>query len=69
MHLVQEAPVSENLTLNGRIDRIDRVEDGSLRIIGYKTGKIPEQVDLSWVYQIELLLRERLGIWDPCCRN
>lgn len=37
-----EAPVNENLIINGRIDRIDRLDDGSLHIIDYKTGKAEE---------------------------
>jgi len=37
-----EAPISENLIINGRIDRIDRLEDGSLHIIDYKAGRAEE---------------------------
>jgi ATP-dependent helicase/nuclease subunit B len=35
--------VLNGLTLKGRADRIDRLPDGTLEIIDYKTGKLPSQ--------------------------
>jgi putative RecB family exonuclease len=33
--------LTENVTLGGKIDRIDRREDGALEVLDYKTGKPP----------------------------
>jgi len=55
-----EAPVSENLVLNGRIDRIDRIDDGSLHVIDYKTGRMPEQVDSFQLLLYALILSRTL---------
>lgn len=56
-----EAPVSENLIINGRIDRVDRLEDGSLHIIDYKTGRAEE----SDTFQLHLycLILSRTLTW------
>jgi len=37
----------QNLRLGGRIDRIQRLPDGTLEIIDYKTGKMPEMRELT----------------------
>lgn len=46
-----EAQVTPGLTLRGRVDRVDREEDGTLHIVDYKTGVIPDDID--WT-QLEL---------------
>jgi RecB family exonuclease len=55
-----EAPVSENLVVNGRIDRIDQIGDGTLHVIDYKTGKVPEKVDSFQLLVYVLILSRTL---------
>ena len=45
------------VTLHGKADRIDRLADGSLAIVDYKTGKAPAQkaVDAGFALQLGLL--------------
>jgi ATP-dependent helicase/nuclease subunit B len=51
-----EAPLS-GILVHGRADRIDRLPDGGLAIIDYKTGKPPSQkaVDEGFALQLGLL--------------
>jgi len=42
-----ETEISPGITLRGRLDRVDRQLDGSLHIIDYKTGTLPESIDWS----------------------
>lgn len=56
-----EAPVTEDLILSGRIDRIDRVDDGSIHIIDYKTGNMPEKVDSFQLLLYVLILSRTLS--------
>jgi putative RecB family exonuclease len=46
-----EAEITPGLILRGRVDRVDKQLDGSLHIIDYKTGILPDNVD--WT-QLEL---------------
>jgi putative RecB family exonuclease len=46
-----EAEVTPGVTLRGRVDRVDKQTDGSLHIMDYKTGRLPEEID--WM-QLEL---------------
>jgi len=55
-----EAPVAEDLILTGRIDRIDRLDDGSLHLIDYKTGRMPEPVDSFQLLLYVLILSRTL---------
>ena len=52
-----KAPVSDNLIINGRIDRIDRLDDGSLHIIDYKTGRTEESDTFQLLLYSLILLR------------
>ena len=55
------------VTVQGRVDRIDRLPDGSLAIIDYKTGQPPSQktVDEGFALQLGLLgLIGRAGGFD-----
>jgi len=46
-----EARIVDGLVLRGRVDRVDKLQDGTLHIIDYKTGIVPENTD--WT-QLEL---------------
>ncbi len=43
-------------TLSGRADRLDRLEDGRLAIIDYKTGAVPKKKDVMAGYEPQLAL-------------
>jgi ATP-dependent helicase/nuclease subunit B len=45
-----------NFMLKGRADRIDRLPDGSLAIIDYKTGGVPKQWEVAEGYEPQLPL-------------
>ncbi len=56
-----EAPVGENVVLMGKIDRIDRQDDGNLHVIDYKTGKVPENPDTFQLLQYAVILAKTLA--------
>ncbi len=62
---VKGEAVLDGITLHGRVDRIDRLADGSLAIIDYKTGQPPgpKQVAAGYAMQLGLLglIAERGG--------
>lgn len=43
-------------TLTGRADRIDRLPDGSVQIIDYKTGGVPSKTEVMMGYEPQLAL-------------
>lgn len=61
LELYFKAPISEEHTLSGKIDRVDKLEDGSFEIIDYKTSKkLPSQEAVNnnlqlAIYQIGFL--------------
>jgi putative RecB family exonuclease len=54
-----ESEITTGLILRGRIDRVDREEDGSLHIIDYKTGNMPELRDWTQLRMYALALSRR----------
>jgi ATP-dependent helicase/nuclease subunit B len=56
------------VTLGGKIDRIDRLADGSLAIVDYKTGKPPQKKAIGAGFSLQLgllgLIAERGGFAD-----
>jgi DNA helicase-2/ATP-dependent DNA helicase PcrA len=46
--------ITKDITLGGRIDRVDRKPDGTLEIIDYKTGAAPKKRDPSEDFQLSL---------------
>ncbi|MGF7148047.1 ATP-dependent helicase/nuclease subunit B [Sphingomonas zeicaulis] len=56
------------ITLDGRVDRIDRLADGSLAIVDYKTGTPPSARAVRAGYSLQLgllgLIAERSGFGD-----
>jgi DNA helicase-2/ATP-dependent DNA helicase PcrA len=46
--------ITKDVTLGGRIDRVDRKRDGTLEIIDYKTGAAPKKRDVSEDFQLSL---------------
>ncbi|WP_157216917.1 double-strand break repair protein AddB [Flavisphingomonas formosensis] len=62
-----EAEVA-GITLYGKVDRIDRLPDGSLAIVDYKTGKAPSAKEIEAGYSMQLgllgLIAEHGGFKD-----
>ena len=54
----------DGVTVHGKADRIDRLADGSIAIIDYKTGKAPKQAAVDQGFALQLGL---LGL--IACRN
>jgi len=48
--------LSTNITLAGRIDRVDQEADGSLHIIDYKTGKVLSEINQTQLHIYALIL-------------
>ena len=48
--------LSPNITLIGKIDRVDQEADSGLHVIDYKTGKMPEEIGQVQLYLYALIL-------------
>jgi putative RecB family exonuclease len=48
--------LSPNITLVGKVDRVDQADGGGLHIIDYKTGKMPGDIDHTQLYLYALIL-------------
>ncbi len=59
-----EAPINDNHSLSGKIDRIDRFNDGSFEIIDYKTSRqIPSQETIDSNLQLSIYALGLLKRW------
>jgi RecB family exonuclease len=56
-----ELPVSDQVTLIGRIDRVDEEPDGGLHLIDYKTGARPPEVDADQLCLYAIMLERKLA--------
>jgi len=56
-----EAKITPGLILRGRVDRVDKEPDGTLHLIDYKTGLVPESIDWSQLELHSLILSR---IWS-----
>lgn len=60
----------KHLRVGGRIDRIDRLPDGTLEIIDYKTGhNVPTQKSLAENFQLSLYALASTEIPDPILKR
>jgi putative RecB family exonuclease len=55
-----EVPVSDQVTLVGRVDRVDEEPDGGLHVIDYKTGDRPPEVDVEQLCLYAIMLERKL---------
>lgn len=60
MEEAMETEITPGLVLRGRIDRLDRNPDGSLHIIDYKTGSMPQETDWRQLELHALITSKRL---------
>lgn len=51
-----EEEITPGLVLRGKVDRVDKQPDGSLHVIDYKTGAVPENVDWTQLKLYALIL-------------
>ncbi|WJW74752.1 PD-(D/E)XK nuclease family protein [Thiohalobacter sp. IOR34] len=63
----REQPLDEGLSLKGRLDRLDRGDDG-LCIIDYKTGGLPAQAEVEAGEAVQLPLYAALAGDEPVAR-
>jgi len=51
-----ETRLTSGILIAGKIDRVDRMDDGSLKVIDYKTGKLPFRTDDESIAREDLQL-------------
>jgi putative RecB family exonuclease len=56
-----QVELTPEVTLFGRVDRIDELPDGTLKIIDYKTGSSPGEVDASQLHLYAIMIESELG--------
>jgi putative RecB family exonuclease len=56
-----QVEVTPDVTLFGRVDRIDENADGTLTIIDYKTGSAPDEIEANQLYLYAIMIEAELG--------
>jgi len=56
-------PISSNLKIGGKIDRVDNIGEEKIEIIDYKTGKVPTQKEIDHNLQIAIYALAASGKW------
>lgn len=56
---IHRVELTNNIILQGKIDRVDKEVDGSLHIIDYKTGKMPAEINQIQLYIYALILSKK----------
>ncbi len=56
-----QVEVAPGVVLFGRMDRVDEEEDGTLHVIDYKTGSMPDEVDAGQLRLYAIMVEQRLG--------
>ena len=65
VHTEQEFEIEINeIKIRGRIDRIDRLPDGSVRVVDYKTGKPRTEKDADKSLQLSIYALAAAQKWD-----
>ncbi|WP_108662065.1 double-strand break repair protein AddB [Acuticoccus kandeliae] len=60
VEIAAETTLANGVVLRGRIDRIDRMRDGSLALIDYKSGKAPTAKQVTTFFEPQLPLEAAL---------
>ena len=55
-----QVPIAPDVTLFGRMDRIDEEPNGTLHIVDYKTGAHPDDVDASQLHLYAIMVERKL---------
>jgi len=56
-----QVELTPEVTLFGRVDRIDELPDATLRIIDYKTGTSPDEIDATQLHLYAIMIESELG--------
>ncbi len=56
-----QVALTPEVTLFGRVDRIDELPDATLKIIDYKTGTSPGEIDASQLLLYAIMIESELG--------
>lgn len=55
-----QVKLTDEVTLFGRVDRIDENPEGTLTIIDYKTGSAPDEIDAGQLYLYAIMIEAEL---------
>jgi CRISPR/Cas system-associated exonuclease Cas4 (RecB family) len=62
LEAIHKAPLAPGIRLMGKVDRVDRLPDGSLHVIDYKTGRRPQEEDALPLLVYAFVLNRNLRV-------